>query len=90
MTYTEKQKVERVKTALFEGWKKLASINGEDRITETFKKSIYLLNYKVLEILCINEEKHPADNKMSNILFDLYCIYEFMESVENSLKNEDQ
>lgn len=86
MHNTEKQKVERVKNALFTAWQKIAEFYGEDQIPEYFKNSIYLINYKLLELLCINKEKHPADNEMANVLFALHCIYEFMESVEESLK----
>ncbi len=91
MTSTEKNQVERVKDALFNAWEKeLRPVYGNsEEIAEALESSIYQVTFRVLDMLCKPFEDILKSSEISDIMFDLRCIYNFLESVKTSLRELD-
>jgi len=87
MHYTEENQVERVKDALYNAWEDFHPQYGNDEeIIECLENSIYMLNYRMLDLLSKTSENLWPDLELCTAFYDLYCIHEFLESVKTSLR----
>jgi len=87
MHYTEEQKIERVKNALFKAWENLAKFHGDDDTCAHMRQSLYLTNVWILQLLCTDSKNDPdPDIELANMVYDLRSIYAFFETFEASLK----
>lgn len=89
MNYTEEQKVERVKNALFTEYSSLVSLFGEKRLFPELTKSFLKVNYNLLQLSCLAQEHDLEayfDVELANALFDISAMLQLFEKVNESLK----
>ena len=89
MNYTEEQKVERVKNALFTEYQSLVSLFGEKHLHPQLTKSFLKINYNLLQLSCLAQKKDLEayfDEELCNSLFDISMMLQLFEKVNESLK----
>ena len=91
MTNAEKQKVEKEKEILFDAWQKFNYPFAKNATVKELRGSFATINYTFLQLSCFAakiDQEFLFDEKLSGALYDMRCMVDFFEQIDETLRTQ--